>query len=201
MSRPFGVSDVGRAHRALERLDRFVADNFPHASRRVDGTVVTYRLRPPPDPADPLWPERYVIDFGDPRREFALLTGWAREERWGDGGPTVQWANDRESSLVVFLGAPVDRVLEVRMLPLRYPGSPPQTVSIDVNGAPRVTLVLDPEWAVYRIPLRASSFRNGLNTVTFRYGYAIAPASMIPGSSDTRTLAVAFDYLVLAPGP
>lgn len=55
--------------------------------------------------------------------------------------------------------------------------------------------------AVYRIPLRASSFRNGLNTVTFRYGYAIAPASVIPGSSDTRTLAVAFDYLVLAPGP
>jgi hypothetical protein len=37
--------------------------------------------------------------------------------------------------------------------------------------------------------------------VTFRYGYAIAPASVIPGSSDTRTLAVAFDYLVLAPGP
>ena len=113
----------------------------------------------------------------------------------------MQWASDRESSLVVFLAAPVDRVLEVRMRPQRYPGSPPQTVSIDVNGAPRVTLVLDPEWAVYRIPVPASSFRNGLNTLTFKYGYAIAPASVIPGSSDTRPLAVAFDYLALAPGP
>ena len=186
--------------RVFERLDRFIADNFPHASRQVDGTVVAYRLRPWPDPADRLWPERYFIDFGDPRREFALLTGWAREERWGDGGLTVQWANDRESSLVVFLGAPVDRVLEVRMRPLPYPGSPPQTVSIDVNGARRITLVLDPEWAVYRIPVRASSFRSGLNTVTFRYGYAIAPASVIPGNADTRTLAVAFDYLALTPG-
>jgi hypothetical protein len=185
--------------RVFERLDRFVADNFPHAWRRVDGTVVAYGLRRP-DPGRGLWPERYFIDFGDPRREFALLTGWWSNERWGDGGPTMQWTSDRESSVVVSLGAPVDRVLEVRMRPMIYPDSPAQTVSIDVNGTRRGTLVLDPDWAVYRVPVRATSFRTGLNTVTFRYGYAIAPASIIPGNSDTRTLAVAFDYLALTPG-
>ena len=84
----------------FERLDHFVADNFPQASRRVDGTVVAYDLRRP-DPS--LWPERYVIDFGDERREFALLTGWWSNERWAPSGPTMQWANDRESSLRLFL--------------------------------------------------------------------------------------------------
>jgi hypothetical protein len=184
--------------RVFERLDRFVADNFPHASRRVDGTVVTYGLHRP-DPG--LWPERYVIDFGGERREFALLTGWWSNERWAPGGPTMQWANDRESSLMLALGEPVDRRLEVRMHPFLYPGSPPQTVTISVNGAFRGTLVLEPDWAVYRVPLPAASFRSGLNTLTFTYGYAIVPARVIPGNPDTRTLAVAFDSLVLAPGP
>jgi hypothetical protein len=182
--------------RAFERLDRFVGDNFPHASRRVDGTVVTYGLLRP-DPS--LWPERYFIDFGDERREFALLTGWGGNERWAPGGPTMQWANDRESSLMLRLGEPVDRRLEVRMRPFVYPGSPPQTVGISVNGTFRSTLVLEPDWTVYRVPLPATSFRSGLNTLTFTYGYAVAPANVIPGYADTRTLAAAFDSLALTP--
>lgn len=180
----------------FRRLDRFVADNFPYASRRVDGTVVTYGLRRP-DPA--LWPERYVIDFGSAQREFALLVGWSSNEQWGPGGPTMQWTNDRESFLMLSLREPVDRVLEVRMRPIVYPGSPLQTVSLEVNGTFRAKLVLDPEWAVYRVTLPATSFRSGLNTLTFRYGYAIVPASVIPGTSDERTLAVAFDTLELKP--
>jgi hypothetical protein len=182
--------------RVFQRLDRFVADNFAHASRRVDGTVVTYALRRP-DPG--LWPERYIIDFGSAHREFSLLVGWWSNEQWGPGGPTMQWTSDRESSLILSLREPVDRVLEVRMRPLVYPGSPPQTVSLDVNGTLRAKLVLEPEWAVYRVTLPATSFRSGRNTLTFRYGYALAPASVIPGSSDERTLAVAFDALELTP--
>ena len=182
----------------FERLDRFVAANFPHTSRRVDGAVVTYGLRPP-GPA--LWSDRYFVDFGTEHREFVLLTGWWGNERWGDGGPTIQWSNDRESSLIFPLGRPVDRLLEVRMRPIVYPpNSPPQTVSIDVNGRFRTKLVLDGEWVVYRVPLPATSLRSGLNTLTFRYGYVITPASIIPGSVDTRTLAVAFDHLALTPG-
>ena len=182
--------------RVFHRLDRFVADNFPHVSRRIDGTVVTYGLRRP-DPS--LWPERYVIDFGSAHREFALVTGWWSNESWGPGGPTVQWTNDRESSLVLSLRPPVDRVLEVRMRPLVYPGSPPQTVNLDVNGTPRAQLVLQPDWAVYRVTLPASSFRSGRNTLMFRYGYTAVPSRVLPGSSDERTLAVAFDALELTP--
>jgi len=35
--------------------------------------------------------------------------------------------------------------------------------------------------------------------LTFRYGYASSPADVVPGGSDPRTLAVAFDYLALGP--
>jgi hypothetical protein len=183
--------------RVFQRLDRFVADNFPHAWRRVEGTVVAYGLRRP-DAGETLWPDRYVVDFGDPHREFALLTGWSIDERWGEA-PTIQWTSDRESSAVVPLGAPVDRVLEVRVRPLSYPGSPPQTVRVDVNGRRLGTLTLGPEWTVYRMPVPAASLQRGRNTVTFTYGYALAPASIVPGNTDTRTLAVAFDYLSLVP--
>ena len=64
--------------RVFARLDRFVGDNFPHAGRRVDGPTVAYRLRRP-DPAGAVCPDRCVIDFGEARRELALLVGW-----WGN---------------------------------------------------------------------------------------------------------------------
>lgn len=97
----------------------------------------------------------------------------------------MQWAKDRESSVVISLGAAVDRVLELRVRPFRYPGAPSQTVSIDVNGHRRGTLVLDPECAVYRLPIPAASFRRGLNTLTFKYRYALAPAAVSPGRRST----------------
>lgn len=184
--------------RAFERLDRFIADNFQPSWRRAEGTVVAYGL-PRVDPVPTLWPERLVVDFGGPPREFALRFGWSYHERWGDGGPTIQWTSDRESSVVVALGAPTDRTLELRMFPFAYPGSPPQTVTIDVNGIARASLVLTPDWGTYRVPLAAASFRSGLNTLTFRYRYTRSPADVFPGSLDARTLAVAFDYLALGP--
>lgn len=182
--------------RVFRRLDRFVADNFPHTARRVDGPIVTYEMR---DPDPSLWPERYVVDFGSELREFALSLGWSANERWGPDGPTIQWTDDRESSLILALRAPVDRVLELRVRPLTYPGAAPQTLSIDVNGVPKAKLVLEPGWAVYRVALPAASFRTGLNTLTFKYGYAVTPARVVAGSSDQRLLAVAFDTLELEP--
>jgi hypothetical protein len=85
----------------------------------------------------------------------------------------------------------------MRLQPLAYQGSPRQTVAVYVNGTPHGRLALGPEWAQYELTLPASLFRPGLNEVTFRYGYTVAPAKVIPGNIDTRTLAVAFDYVAL----
>jgi hypothetical protein len=184
--------------RVLERLDRFVGDNFPHAWRKVEGRVVAYGLRPP-DPARAQWPERYVIDFGNPRREFALLSGWAGDETWH--GLSMQWSSDRESSLMLHLGEPDDRLLEARLRPILSPGSPAQSVRVSVNGAFHGRFVLEPAWTVYRLSLPAAAFRSGRNTLTFEYSHPIVPARVFAGSSDARLLAVAFDYLSLTPSP
>jgi hypothetical protein len=74
-----------------------------------------------------------------------------------------------------------------------------QTVSVYVNGTLRDRLVLTPAWAVYRVSLPAAVFRSGRNTLTFEYSHAAVPARAFSGSSDTRTLAVAFDYVALTP--
>jgi hypothetical protein len=85
----------------------------------------------------------------------------------------------------------------MRLRPIAYAGSPRQTVAVYVNGTAHGRLALEPEWAQYELPLPASLFRPGLNEVTFRYGYAIAPTKVMPGNTDTRILAVGFDYVAL----
>jgi hypothetical protein len=178
----------------FERLDRFVADHFRHVSRTDEGEVVAYALRRPRESSS-LWPDDYRIDFGSPTREFALLTGWAGDERWGD--LTVQWSDAAESSMHLYLNKPVDRDLELRLHPFTYEGLPPQTVAVYVNGRLGGRLTLERTWAQYQLKLPVTLFRTGLNAVTFKYGYAVSPARLIPGSADTRMLAVAFDYVTL----
>jgi hypothetical protein len=39
----------------------------------------------------------------------------------------------------------------------------------------------------------------GLNSLRFSYRYALAPATIVPGNPDGRTLAVAFDFLMFRP--
>jgi len=195
----FDIRDIVIHRRYLdppvfEKLDRFVADHFPHVSRREEGEVVVYALRRP-EVRSALWPEDYVLDFGAPNREFVLLTGWSGDERWG--ATTVQWSSDRESSIYLYLNERADRVLEMRVLPLAYEGSPRQTVAVYVNGALHERLTLERGWTQYELKLPANLFRTGLNEVTFKYGYAVSPALVIPGNADTRTLAVMFDYLAL----
>ena len=66
-----------------------------------------------------------------------------------------------------------------------------------VNGALHDRLSIEPGWRQYNVNIPARLFRSGLNAVTFRYGHTVAPAQVVPENSDTRTLAVAFDYLTL----
>ena len=72
------------------------------------------------------WPEDYRIDFGV-NQAFALLSGWGANER--SGATTMQWSGGPESSMYLYLEAQTDRILETRLQPLAYEGSPPQTVA------------------------------------------------------------------------
>ena len=183
--------------RAFEALDRFIREYFPHGDRWTEGDVVAYAIRRDEASAT-LWPDDYVIDLGA-NQAYALLSGWGADERWEE--TTVQWSSGRESSLYLYLGAPTDRVLEMRVVPLLYEGAPPQTLAVEVNGVPQGRLTLEPRWQQYRLRIPARVLRAGLNAMTFTYGYAVEPDKVIPGSADPRKLAVAFDYIALRRAP
>ena len=153
-----------------------------------------------PDAASVRWPHDYVIDFGAPDRTFALLTGWSVDERWGE--TTLQWSSDRESSLYVYLNEPADRVLEKCDYSRWFTRAPrSQIVAVYVNGALHKQLILERGWTRYELKLPANRFRTELNGIILRYSNGVAPARVIPGNADGRTLAVAFDYLVLRSAP
>lgn len=125
-----------------------------------------------------------------------LRTGWSHDERWGPD-LTVQWSDAPQSSVYLFLDQIQDRVLEMRLAPLSYRGSPRQGVSVYMNGTLHQELLLREGWHVYQAQLPAAVFVRGLNTLTFTYRYTARPVETMPGSTDPRTLAVAFDYLAL----
>jgi hypothetical protein len=97
----------------------------------------------------------------------------------------------------LYLNEPIDRVLEPRLYPLTYRNSPRQTVTVYINGTFQDRLTLEPGWVRYRVKVPASVVRPGVNEITFKYGYAVEPAKVFPGSADTRWLAVGFDYVTL----
>src|SRR5262249_51922528 len=130
------------------------------------------------------------------QREFVLRTGWSHDEHW-EPDLTGQWSDAPQSSVYLFLDQVQDRVLEMRLAPLSYRDAPPQGVSVYVNGTWHQELPVREGWHVYQVQLPAALFVRGLNTLTFTYRYTARPMETMPGSTDARALAVAFDYLVL----
>jgi hypothetical protein len=89
--------------------------------------------------------------------------------------------------------------LELSLLPFRAPSLPAQAMTVHVNGQRVGELALEDGWRRYRLALPAGAMRAGINTIRFVYRVAATPAGTVPGSEDTRILAVAFDRLELRP--
>jgi hypothetical protein len=179
----------------VERVDQFVHEHFRYTWRWADAAVIAYALSLPTS-EETRWPEDYYLDFGAPQREFVLRTGWSQDEQWGPD-LTVQWSDAPQSSVYLFLDQIRDRVLEMRLAPSSYTSAPPQGVSVYVNGTVLQELLLGEGWHVYQVQLPAAVFVRGLNSLTFTYRYTARPVDTMPGSTDPRALAVAFDYLAL----
>lgn len=145
------------------------------------------------------------IDMGETGDEGFLGSGWADRER----NPQIsfRWGVTDRSTIGVALMGPryVDvgdplrlsnYVLGLRVAPFAYPGSPPQTLAVDVNGREVASLTLDPSLKEYTVPIDRALLRRSLNGLTFRYGYARSPRDAGVGD-DRRPLAVLFDAVNL----
>jgi hypothetical protein len=89
--------------------------------------------------------------------------------------------------------------MDLRLFPFSFASSPKQLVKIFMNGELLGELELEGRWQTYSFDLPRSYLREGINSIRFLYHHTASPAQVIPGSQDSRRLAVAFDYLALQP--
>ncbi len=180
---------------------RYLAVNPPVASRYpyTDTWQATqdYVLDVVPVDPQPVWeadgvqiyavqqadvPFPFELDLGSRNTDAYRGPGWSADE--GDiGGASGAWIDGREAELYLPLrfetARPVDLVLRVQ--PFSYPGAPPQTLSVEMNGADLGTQTLQPGWQEVRFTAPAEATRSGLNRLWLRFSDSALPVDVLPG--------------------
>jgi hypothetical protein len=142
-------------------------------------------------------PLPYSVDIGHVTARRWMRTGWERDE--GSDGETFAWSNGDRSVLTVPLPAGGDIRMDFDALPFVFPRSPPQRVTIVLNGTVLEEVQLQPGLQRYSVNLPAAALRESSDTLEFRYAYARVPREVLPNSSDVRELAVAWFSINFAP--
>jgi len=161
----------------------------PQPFYEQDG-VVAYRVRQPAAQSD------LSLDFGTAAALLYQGEGWGRNEEIA--GTTANWAVARQARLFVPLRDMGDYTLTIGALALAYPGSPPQTMTVQVNGhrLPE-RLALAPAWTPYTVTVPARLLHSGLNEIVLEFAWTAVPGKVLPGSTDPRPLAAAVDFVRL----
>ena len=125
-----------------------------------------------------------------------LRTGWGDPEFNLQGNSWV-WATDTSASLELSLMDEMPRqpALLIHAWPFEAAGKGPQRVAVSLNGSEVGEMTLKGV-GTYKLPVSRESLRLGINTIDFRFGYAISP-NELGQSEDTRQLAAAFDLIAL----
>jgi hypothetical protein len=183
----------------FERLMLFLRRHFPITQEIEGDNIVALQVTREASNTDTLVePDGYVYDFDPTNHQVFLTEGYSAPERWDD--LTVVWSEGKASALWVYFPRVEDFTMELRLQPFNFPGSPPQGLTIVINGQPAGEITLATQaWHSYTMRLPATILRPGINTLRFRYRYAVSPASVIPGAQDPRKLAVAFDFVRFRP--
>lgn len=139
------------------------------------------------------------IDVGAASSEGLLTAGWSDSEIDPGSGASFAWAvADRAVLETSVLEADIQR-LEMRCRPFHWDGSPKQRLSVAVNGREIGGTVLEPGFHDYSLPLPDGAVGAGLNRVEIRFSWTAVPADHLPGNTDQRTLAAAFDWVSFGP--
>jgi hypothetical protein len=149
--------------------------------------------------SDPLRPYGSV-DVGV-EDDWLLGEGWHAPER--EGPVTFRWAASPATVRIPLDHAAPLRV-QARLHAFAFPGAPPQTLTISVNGAAGDIpakpgqlcgpLAVTNDWQTIECTLDEGSWRAGVNTVTLQFGYSQRPVDVGVGG-DPRPLAAAVDWI------
>ncbi len=160
----------------------------PQPVAEGDGAAV-YRIRQPAVP-DPL-----RVDFGTWAAAPYRGEGWNEDE--DVFAATANWALGRQAEVFFPVrDVAAGRTVSLQVAPFAYAGAPAQTLSLTFNGdaLPGATELRE-GWQVITATLPAAALREGLNTLVLDFDHATAPATVIPGNTDTRTLSAAVDWM------
>ena len=139
------------------------------------------------------------IDVGAASSSGSLRKGWSDSEIDPGSGASFAWAIADRAVLETTVLDPEIRHLEMRCRPFQWESSPKQRLSVAVNGREIGDTVLEPEFRDYSFPLPDGVVGAGLNRVEFRFSWTAVPADHLPGNTDQRTLAAAFDWVSFGP--
>jgi hypothetical protein len=130
--------------------------------------------------------------FGTNDDKLFLTNGWLAPET-GATGP-FRWASGKSASVALHLLTAMNYRLTVICSPFTYPGRPPQTMDVLLNGRQVQRLTLDGDLREYQVDIPADALTAGFNRLTFAFGYSTSPHA-VGLSGDTRSLAVMFASL------
>ncbi len=150
--------------------------SLPPAPTWQEGGVEVYRLR-----QEPVSGKR--VDFGVEETYPYRGEGWAENETVY--GESANWATS--TAAVAFLPPLTrsDHTVSVKAHPFAYPGAPPQTIQLLVDGAPvGAPQEMSSGWQTYTWQVPASLWSDTTNRLEFRFGWTARPRDVLP--ADTR---------------
>ncbi|MEO6223186.1 MAG: GDSL-type esterase/lipase family protein [Vicinamibacterales bacterium] len=136
------------------------------------------------------------MTFGQSAARRWMRNGWYQDEVIG--AESYVWSEGETSVLELPLPEGKDLKMTFECQPLRFPGNPQQAVTIVLNGTVIEKVLLGSDAGAYSVVLPKAAIHQPLNTLEFRYGYARRSMDVQPGSTDTRTLAVAWHLIDFA---
>ena len=109
------------------------------------------------------------VPLGDSAARKWMRSGWNQDEKAGD----EKWVWSQGPSSVIEVPLPQGRNLQmtIKCRPYVYPGSPAQTITVELNGTKVTTVTLRAGVQTYSFPLPKAAVRD-VNKFEFRYGYS-----------------------------
>jgi len=178
--------------RATRELALTLLPHEPTPLACADGVCI-YRLIQSP------LPNLLRVDFGE-WRSFPY-----RGDGWGDDeevfGATANWVVGTQARLFFPVRGTGERRLALRLVPFSYPGATQQTLTLTLNDQVLGRAIeLDESWQIVSVRVPNSTLRQGLNTLTLHFAYAVPPATVLD-VPDNRPLAAAVDWLEVSGEP
>jgi hypothetical protein len=139
--------------------------------------------------SDPLRPYGRVDVGGDD--DWLIGDGWYGPER--EGAVTFRWAS-AAAEVLIPLDHAAPLTLQIRAHRFGYPGAPPQTLTVKIDGDVAGSASVPENWDTIEIATGSERWRGSVNRVRLEFAWASRPADVGMGG-DGRLLAAAVDYV------